>query len=260
MMRCAAAMRSRQIGKERRAFGVDAESGVSRAHDLDVLGTRLLHDRHATRNAASMRSIAVGTISAITRAPWLPPKTTRRSFPPTRARQKAWPPRRPPAAHRIAGESPFACNRGVELLERAKAGGDRRDARGQQPVGAAHDAVLLVQHRRDAAQAGGQQAAAPWDSRRSRRRPRAGRGRAWPMPCRAERQQRGGARQRSGLRPRTVALGMRCTARAGKLEMRGARIGGEIDDGAALLQGVGERLRREQMPAGSAGRKQHQLC
>ena len=44
----------------------------------------------------------------------------------------------------------------------------------------------------------------------------------------------------------------------GKFEMGGAHIGGEIDDGAALLQRVGERLRREQMPAGSAGREQHQ--
>ena len=44
----------------------------------------------------------------------------------------------------------------------------------------------------------------------------------------------------------------------GKLEMRGARVGGEIDDGAAFLQHLGQRLRREQMPAGSAGGEQHQ--
>ena len=39
--------------------------------------------------------------------------------------------------------------------------------------------------------------------------------------------------------------------------MGGARIGREFDDGAAFLQGDGQRLRRKQMPAGSAGREQH---
>ena len=40
--------------------------------------------------------------------------------------------------------------------------------------------------------------------------------------------------------------------------MSGARVGGEFDDRAALLQSVGQRKCWKQMPAGSAGRKQHQ--
>ena len=44
----------------------------------------------------------------------------------------------------------------------------------------------------------------------------------------------------------------------GKFEMGGAGVGGEIDDSAAFLQSVGQRLRRKQMSAGSAGREQHE--
>ena len=77
----------------------------------------------------------------------------------------------------------------------------------------------------------------------------------------AERQQRGGARQRNGLRPRNVALGMTCTARAGNLEMRGARVGDEIDDGAALAaSATASASRRKQMAAGAAGREQHEAA
>ena len=45
---------------------------------------------------------------------------------------------------------------------------------------------------------------------------------------------------------------------AGKLEMRRSRVGGEIDDGTALQQRFCQRLRREQVSAGSAGGEQHQ--
>ena len=62
----------------------------------------------------------------------------------------------------------LACQRGVQILERVETGGDSCDARREQPVGAAHDAVLLVQHGRHAAHSSPPAAAAPSDSRRSR--------------------------------------------------------------------------------------------
>ena len=65
----------RQVGKERRAFGGDAEPDVNRAHAVEVLGARLLHDRKRARSQRVRRSTADGTISDMTCAPWLPPNT-----------------------------------------------------------------------------------------------------------------------------------------------------------------------------------------
>ena len=45
----------------------------------------------------------------------------------------------------------------------------------------------------------------------------------------------------------------------GKLEMRGARVGRELDGGAALVQRDGQRLGRKQMAAGAAGREQDEV-
>ncbi len=45
----------------------------------------------------------------------------------------------------------------------------------------------------------------------------------------------------------------------GKLEMRGARIGGEIDGDAALGEHDGQRLGRKQMTAGAAGGEQDEF-
>ena len=44
-----------------------------------------------------------------------------------------------------------------------------------------------------------------------------------------------------------------------KLEMRRARVGRELDDGAALVQRDGERLRRKQMAAGAAGAEEDEV-
>ena len=63
----------------------------------------------------------------------------------------------------------------------------------------------------------------------------------------------------TGLQPRTVALGITCTARAGNLKWRGARIGGEIDRGAALEERIGQRLRWKQMAAGPAGGEEDEI-
>jgi hypothetical protein len=75
----------------------------------------------------------------------------------------------------------------------------------------------------------------------------------------AQRQRRGGACQRNRIAPAQGRARDNVHGAGGKLEMGGARVGGELDDGAALLQSVGERLRREQMPAGSAGREEDEL-
>ena len=54
----------RQVGKERRALGGDAEARIGRAHDVDVLGAHLLHDAqtraHALRQALDGRRHDLG--------------------------------------------------------------------------------------------------------------------------------------------------------------------------------------------------------
>ncbi len=75
--RCAGRHARRQIGEERRDLGRDAEPRVGLAHPRHVLVARLLHDRQgAPASAASSSLDAGGTISAMTRAPWLPPNTS----------------------------------------------------------------------------------------------------------------------------------------------------------------------------------------
>ena len=75
----------RQIGKERRDLGGDAEAAHSLAHAREILVARLLRDaRAASRSDASSCSIAGGTISDMMRAPWLPPNTSSRSGPSAR--------------------------------------------------------------------------------------------------------------------------------------------------------------------------------
>ena len=53
--------------------------------------------------------------------------------------------------HRVADHHRARLHRGRRLLQRREGAGDGRDARGQQPVGAAHHRVLLVDHGRAAA-------------------------------------------------------------------------------------------------------------
>ncbi len=74
--RCAAAMRTGRSGEERRAGGGHAELGVVRRDRVDVLGARLLNDvQPGEQMPVPSSATAAGTMSDITRAPWLPPNT-----------------------------------------------------------------------------------------------------------------------------------------------------------------------------------------
>ena len=253
----------RQIGKERRAPRPRRRAAHrSRAPRRGPPRAPAARSTSARASAASSRSIAAGTISAITRAPWLPPNTSscersagvRRGIGRCRRRDHRGP-------HRIAGARAFAAARSrIEHASVGKPVAIARHARRQQPVGAAHDGVLLVDHGRDAAQRRRQQRrhgriAAEADHHggldAAEQRPGLGG---------AEREHAAGARKRERIaaaqgRARDDVNGAR-----GKFEMRGARVGGEIDRDAALCKRRGQRLGRKQMPAGAAGRKQHERC
>src|SRR5262245_62352460 len=130
---------------------------------------------------------------------------------------------------RVSGERHFALPAPIKIFERAETGGDRGDTGCQQPVGAPHDTVLLVQDRRDPVQARcqkwrhGRIAAEADDYIRpdpAEQRPGFGR---------TEREQTCSARERyrtasAHSRTRNEMDGTRR-----KLEMRGAMVGGELD-------------------------------
>ena len=157
-------------------------------------------------------------------------------------------------AHRLGGERRRAVEHAIE------AGGDGVHPLGQQPVGASHHGVLLVDERGNSAQR----------RRQHRRHGRIaaeaddGGGRDAPeQPQRLDRSdahERAAARERDriarahGLARDHVDLPRRKTAAVAL----GARVGGEIDGDVAARQHVRQRLRREQVSAGSAGRDEHE--
>src|SRR5262245_28638447 len=57
---------------------------------------------------------------------------------------------------RVAGEGGLALPMRIEIFELGESCGNRGHARSQESVGSAHDAILLMQDRRNAAQACGQ--------------------------------------------------------------------------------------------------------
>ena len=125
--RCAAAMRAGRSAKNGATLGGDAEPRIERAHRVDILGARLLHDAQARAQIGRQDvRCAGGTISAMTRAPWLPPNTSRLQRPPgcgaAYGVAAAAITSRP---HRIAGEGDLGCRRGSRLAQRREAGGDR---------------------------------------------------------------------------------------------------------------------------------------
>ena len=75
-----AAMRAGRSAKNGATSAATDELGIGLAHAGQILLARLLDDRRAARRRpASSRPIAAGTISAMTRAPWLPPKMRSRN-------------------------------------------------------------------------------------------------------------------------------------------------------------------------------------
>ena len=179
--RCAAAMRAGMSAKKGETSAAHAEPRIGSRDALQILPARLLHDRRAARGArAASRSMAGGTTSLITRAPWLPPKTTQaqHAIAPRAARtavarasstagrtglpvSAAW-----PAA---AAETPFTAGNPVAMT---------LHARRQHAVGAAHYAVLLVHDGRNATQRRREHGRHGRDSRRSRPRRPASAGRS----------------------------------------------------------------------------------
>ena len=164
----------RQIGKERRAFGCNAEPRIDLAHGVEVFRARLLHDaqprahigaealdrlRHDLRH--HMRALAAAEHEQPQRAARL-----RRGIGRGRRRDHGGP-------HRIAGEGDFGLQRGIEILQRRKAGGDLR-SRARPACGWRGPSRRSARAARSARRAWTpRSAAARSDSRRSRRPRRA---------------------------------------------------------------------------------------
>ena len=73
----------RQVLEERRHLAGDLEPRIDVADARQILVAGLLHDLQPRRSRGSSFSIAGGTMSAMTRAPWLPPNTSSCSGPPS---------------------------------------------------------------------------------------------------------------------------------------------------------------------------------
>ena len=168
------------------------------------------------RMPASSRPIAAGTISAMIRAPWLPPNTSSCNGPSAagiRDRRRGDHGR----PHRIAGERRLGgeCRRGAEYIGEGRC--DCGDARRQKAVGAADDGVGVVDQGRDAAPRRRQH------RRHGRIAAEADDGRG-PQPAeKPPRLEQGRGRvstavpaSENGSRPRMVALGITCTMSSAK--------------------------------------------
>ena len=124
--RCARRHARRQIGEERRDLGRDLKPRVGVAHARrNPRRAPAARWRAAPAARGSSCSIAGGTMSAITRAPWLPPNTRRRSGPSASSarigRRRGGDHRRP---HRIAGVRRLGGERRLAVEHAGKAGGD----------------------------------------------------------------------------------------------------------------------------------------
>ena len=90
MTRCAAAMRAGKSGKNGGDLGCHTKPRVGCvARYRGLPPAPAARSTAARARSASIRSIAGGTISAITRAPWLPPKTSKLKVAVSRMRRKA---------------------------------------------------------------------------------------------------------------------------------------------------------------------------
>ena len=160
-------------------------------------------------SAGASCSIACGTMSAMMRAPWLPPITSSRSGPSGSGgaigHRGGGQDRR---THRRAGGGGLRRQRRIAVEHAGQRGGDRGDVGGQEAVGAAHHRVGIVHQRRN-----------PQQPRRDQRRQRRiaaeadHRGRLQPqhqVPAPSACRRRASAPVRAsatGERPRTVSLG-----------------------------------------------------
>ena len=107
------------------------------------------------RISSGSSASAGGSTSEKKRAPWLPPNTRSENGPSRTGALIAL--RRPVdhlVAHGVAGDARPGERRPLQEFGALERGGDGRDALGQHAVGAPEHGVLLVQGRRNAAQAG----------------------------------------------------------------------------------------------------------
>ena len=200
-------------------------------------------------------------MSAITRAPWLPPKTS--SGRPSgssaaiglRRRRDHRRPHRIAGARRLGGERAASSVMPGKLVAIAVTRG--ASIRLARPI----TAFCVVDHGRNAPQGRRQQRRQRSDSRRSRPPRPAGCVRAARSAFMAPTPSVPTVRAiEIGSRPRTVALGITCVSRAGKslAVARRALVGRKIDRDAAPLQRVRQRLGGKQMSAGAARRQQNE--
>ena len=186
------------------------------------------------------------------RAPWLPPNTSRRVG---RRRVGDIRGRDHGLTHRIAGVGCLGEELALAVQRPGETRGDRAHERRQQTIGAAHDAVLLVNDGRNAAQRRGGQ-------RRNRRvaaEPDNGCG---PQTAKETKRHRGPATERrKGLGKSNRVAAMHSCARddvgcpcwkVAAIPGR-ASVGRKINHDAAPRERRTERLRRKQMAACAAG-------
>ena len=165
----------RQVGEERRDLGGDAQPRVGLAHARQILVARLLGEQQprAQRRVEPLdrrrhdlghdaRALAAAEHQQAQRARPAPAAANGVAAAAITAGRTGLP-------VRVA----LAASAGSRVEHAGEAGRDRGHARRQQPVGAAHHGVLLVDDGRDLQHRRGARPAAASDSRRSRPRRRA---------------------------------------------------------------------------------------
>ncbi len=158
-------------------------------------------------------------------------------------------------SHRVARVHDGRANPGRNAFDEREARRDQRHARRQEAVGAPDDAVLLVQHGRDAQQRRRQHGrhrriAAEADDCGRLQTPQRHEGARDAEPQHERRL--GHLRRRAAGRRRGRDL-HDLFGRKGRGDAADARVGRQHHAGAEPLQGDGERFGREQVAAGAAG-------
>ena len=136
----------RQIAEERRQLGIDLEPVIDRAYPRHVFLAHLLRqDQAAPQRRLQPSRRADGTMSLITRAPWLPPTTSRRKRPVRFGRSKRHRGGgKDRGTHRRADGRGLAGQRRIAIEHAGQRGRDRIDAAGEKTVGAAEHGVGVV--------------------------------------------------------------------------------------------------------------------
>ena len=248
----------RQIGEERRQLDDDAAARIALADLVEILGPALLDEAQAAAQGGRQRQDGLGhdlterggALAAAEHHEVDHPALARRAIGLAAQRLDL-------LADGVADEARAAIV-GGDVARRLERGRDPRRAAQHHAVGLAQHGVLLVQQRRQAAQAGGDHGrhrgvAAEADDRRRRD--------AAQRPPGVE---QAAAERQHGLQPlhRRAAGARRMDVvdrpvRQRALPLPAARIGDQRERHAARLELAGQRLGGEHVPAGAAGRQNH---